>query len=87
MSTCHILNYSSCSPRNLEISTILDIKIAADPNTVIGHTYSKEVQLEGGRYNRADRGYFHTRLPNGKIFLKSILWYFCDCYIWFGRRT
>ena len=38
VSTCRILNYYSSSPRNSEISTILDITIATDPTTAIGHT-------------------------------------------------
>ena len=36
------LNYSSSSPRNSEISTISDIKIATSQTTAIGHTASKE---------------------------------------------
>ena len=58
VSTCRSLNYSSYSPRNSDISTILDIMIATALNTDIGHTASKKVQLEEGMYNRADRGYF-----------------------------
>ena len=57
VSTCWSLNYSSSSPRNSEISTISDITIATAPTTDIDHTYLKELQLEGGRYNRASRGY------------------------------
>ena len=57
VSTCRSLNYSSYYPRNSEISTILDITIATSPTTAIDQMASKEVQLEGGRYNRVDRGY------------------------------
>ena len=57
VSTCRSLDYSSSSPHNSEISTISDITIATAPTTAIDHTASKEVQLEGGGYNRAARGY------------------------------
>ena len=43
--------------------------------TAVGHTASNEVQLEGGRYNRATRGYFNRRLTNGNICLKRSLLY------------
>ena len=87
VSTFQSLNYSSSSPRNSEIRTISDIKIATDPTTAIGHTASKEVKLEGGRYNRADRGYYNRRLPNGKICLTRSLWYCHDCSVRFRRRN
>ena len=51
------LNYSSSSPCNSDISIISDIMIATAMNIAIGHTASKEVELEGGRYNRYPRGY------------------------------
>ena len=73
VSYCRRLNYSIYFPRNSEISTILDITIATAPTTAVDHTSSKEVQLEGRRYNRADRGYCHRRLPNGNICLKKSL--------------
>ena len=57
MSTCRSLDYSSYSPHNSKISTISDITITTAPTTAIGHTASKEVQLEGGEYNRSARGY------------------------------
>ena len=85
--TCWNLNYYSSSPRNSEISTIPDITIATDWTTVIGHTDSKEVELDGGRYNRAARDYWYRRLPNGNICLKRSLWYCHDCLIRFWRRT
>ena len=87
VSTWRSLNYSSSSPRNSEISTISDITIATDPTTAVDHTASKEVQLEGGGYNRVSKGYCHRRLPNGRRFVKRILWYCHDCSIQFGRRT
>ena len=40
---------------------ISDITIATAPTTDIGHTDSKKVQLEGGRYNKVDMGYCHMR--------------------------
>ena len=55
--TCHILNYSIYYPFNSEIITISDITIATAPTTAIGHTASKEVELEGRRDNRADMVY------------------------------
>ena len=39
------------------LSTILDITIATALTTAIDNTASKEVELEGRRYNRAARGY------------------------------
>ena len=51
------LNYYSSSPLNSDISTIPYITIAIALTTIIVHTDSKEVELEGGRYNRADRDY------------------------------
>ena len=56
MYTCRILNYSSSSTLDSEISTVSDITIATAPTTAIGLTTSKEIQLEVGRYNREDRG-------------------------------
>ena len=53
---CRRIGYSSSSPHNSEISTILDITIATAPNTDIGHTDSNEVELEGERYNMVDKG-------------------------------
>ena len=47
--TCRSLNYSSSSPRNSGIITILDITITTAPTTDIDHTALKEVQLEEGR--------------------------------------
>ena len=44
---------------------ISDIAITTAPTTAIGNTASKEVELEGGRYNRAARGYCHRMLRNG----------------------
>ena len=85
--TCRSFYYSSSSPCNSEIITISDITIATSPTTTIGHTASKEVELEGGRYNRAARGYCYRRLHNGNIFLKRSLWYCHDCSIWFRRKT
>ena len=87
VSTCRSLYDSSSSPRNSEISTISDITIATDPTTDIDHAASEEFKLEGGRYNREDRGYFHMRLNNGRICLKRILWYCHDLYIRFGKRN
>ena len=55
--TCWRLNYYSYYNRNSEISTISDITIANALTYAIGHMASKEVELEGGRYNRAARGY------------------------------
>ena len=75
MHTCQRLNYSSSSPRNLEISTVLDIMIATVPTTYIGHLDSKEVELGGGRYNRAAEGCCHSRLTNGKRCLNRSLGY------------
>ena len=49
--TCQILNYSSSSPCNSEISTISDITITTALTTAIYHMASKKIQLEGGRYN------------------------------------
>ena len=85
--TWHQINHSSSSPRNSETSTILDITIATSPTTSIVHTAPREVQLEGGRYNREARGYCHMRLPNGKRCLNRSISYFHDCSIRFGRRT
>ena len=45
---------------------ISDITITPSPTNAIGHTASKEVQFEGGKYNRANMGYCHRRLHNGK---------------------
>ena len=87
VSTCRRLNYSNYSPRNSDISTISDITITTDPTTAIDHTYLKEVQVEGGRYNMAARGHCRSRLPNIKRFLKRSLWYCYDCSIRFRRRT
>ena len=42
--------------RDSDIGTISDIMIATAPTNAIGHMTSKEFKLEGGRYNRADRG-------------------------------
>ena len=50
------MNYSSSSTCNTETITISDITIATAPTTAIGHTASKEVELEGGRHNGAPRG-------------------------------
>ena len=85
--TCSRLNYSSSSTHNSDISTILDITIAAAATTSIGHTALKEVEKEGGRYNREASGYFNWRLTNGKRCMKRSIWYCNGCYIWFGRRT
>ena len=72
--TCRRLNYSSSSPQNSDISTISDIAISTAPTTAIGHTASKEVELEVWRYNKYARGYLHMRLPNRNIFLKGSIW-------------
>ena len=85
--TCRRLNYSRSSPRNSEISTISDITIDTAPTTAIGHMDSKEVELEGGRYNMVARGYCYRRLTNGNICLKRSLWYCHVCLIRFGRRA
>ena len=45
VSTCRSLNYSSYSPRNSDISTLLDITIATVPTNTIVHTASKEVEF------------------------------------------
>ena len=87
VSTCRNLKHFSYSLRNSVISPILDIPIATDPTIAIGHADPKEVELEGGRYNREAMGNYHRRLPNGKICLKRILWYQNFCLIQFGRRT
>ena len=87
VSNCWSLKYSSSSPRNSETSTISDSTIATDPSTTIVHMASNEVKLEVWRYNRAYRGCFHRKLPNGKIFLKRIIWYYHDCSLWYRRRT
>ena len=50
------MNYSSSSTCNTETITISDITIATAPTTAIGHTASKEVELERGRHNGAPRG-------------------------------
>ena len=42
------INYSSSSPLNLDIITISYITIATASTTAIGHTASKEVELERG---------------------------------------
>ena len=79
MYTCQRLNYSSSFPRNSEIGTISDVTIANAPTTAIGHTDLKEVELEGGRDNKADMVYFHRKLPNVDRFLNKSLWYFHVC--------
>ena len=56
VSTCQILNYSSSSPQNSEISTISEIPISTATTTTIGHTASREVEKAGGRYNKSVRG-------------------------------
>ena len=58
---------------------IYDIMIATALTNAIGRRDLKEVQLEGGRYNVLDRGYFHRRLPNESICMKRSLWYCHDC--------
>ena len=58
---------------------ISEIMIDTANTTAIGHTSSKEVEKEVGRYNRAARGYFNKRLPNVKICLKRSLWYCNGC--------
>ena len=63
--TCRRFNYSSSSPHNSYIRTISDITITTAPTTAIGYTDLNEVYLEGGRYNREARGYYHRILPNG----------------------
>ena len=50
-------NYSSFSPYNSKIITISKITTATATSTAIGHTYSKEVEKEGERYNMDSRGY------------------------------
>ena len=85
--TCWILNYSSSSTRNSEISLISDITIDTAPTTAIGHMAWKEFELEGEIYNRAARGYCHRRLPNGKRCLKRSLWYCNGFLIRFRRRN
>ena len=54
---CQRISYSSSSPRNSEISSISYITIATAPTTYIVHTSSKEVELEGGRYDSVANGY------------------------------
>ena len=56
VSTCRSLNCSSSSPHNSEIIRISDITIAIDMTTDIDRMDSKEVQLEGGGYNRLVSG-------------------------------
>ena len=85
--TCQRLKYPSSSPQNSDIRTISEITIATATTTAIGHTASKEVEKEGGRYNRAARGYCNRRLPNGKICPKRSLWYCNGCSIQFGMRN
>ena len=46
--TCRGLYYSSSSPRNSGISTILEITVITDVTTTIGHTASKEFERDGG---------------------------------------
>ena len=87
VSTCWILNYSSSSPCNSEISAILEITINNATTTAIVHTASREVEKAGGRYNRAVRDCCNMRLPNGKICLNRSLWYCNECSIWFERST
>ena len=55
VSTCRILNYSSSSPRNSDISTISEITIFI--TTAIGHTALKEFEKVGGSYKRVVRDY------------------------------
>ena len=76
--TCRSLNYSISSPRNLEISTISDVMMATALTTDIDHMASKEVQLEGGRYNSVAMGYFYRKLPYGKRCRKRSLGYCND---------
>ena len=52
---------------------ISDITIATATTTTIDRTDLREFEKAVGRYNRAVRGYYNRRLPNGKIFLKMIL--------------
>ena len=87
MSTCQSLNYSSSSPYNSYIRTILEIAIATTNTTAIAYTTSMEVEMAGGMYNRAVRGYCNRRLLNGKRCLKRILWYWNGWSIWFERKT
>ena len=54
---CQRISYSSSSPRNSEISSISYITIATALTTYIVHTSSKEVELEGGRYDSVANGY------------------------------
>ena len=46
--------------------------------TDIDHMASKEVQLEGGRYNSVAMGYFYRKLPYGKRCRKRSLGYCND---------
>ena len=71
---CRRLNYSISSPHNSDISTISDITTAIATTNDEGHASSKEFELEGRRYNRTARGYFHRILPNGRICLEKSLW-------------
>ena len=81
------LKYSISSPRNSDISTILEITIATATTTDIGHMAPKEIEKEGDRHSRAARGYCNRRLSSGNICLKKGLWDCNSCLVCFGRRT
>ena len=87
VSTCLGLKYSNSSPRNLEIGMISEITITTTDTTYLGHKAWREVEKLGGGCNRAVRGHFNRRLTNGKIFMKSGLFYCNVCSLWFERRT
>ena len=69
-------------------STVSDLPLNGDlspastlASSTIGsqHTSEKEGAKEGGRYNRAVRGYCNGKLHNGRIYLKRTLWFYNFC--------
>ena len=95
VSTCRALHFSSSGSCSTEVSTISNMTLNSASSSAytlvastIGsqHTAEKEGAREGGRYNRAVRGYCNGRLPNGKSCLKRTLRFYNGCTR-FNKKT
>ena len=66
---------------SISATTLVDTTIGSQ------HTAVKEEAREGGRYNRAVRGYCDVSLPNGNICLSRYICFYDGFIIRFKRIT
>ena len=82
-----------CNINRLFTYTLINTNGSASATTFVGatigsqHTTVKEEVRQGGRYNRAVRGYFNASLPNGNICLGRSLCLYNGFTITFNRIT